>query len=55
MKSKNENNEKNIIENDDKKKKQEDSNIVYEYKKPEKDIRKIIPYCNNLFYITKKE
>ncbi len=42
-------------EKDDKKKEKTDSNIKYEFKKPEKDIKKIIPYCNNLFYIIKNE
>ena len=40
---------------DEKKKEKTDANIKYEFKKPEKDIRKIIPHCNNLFYIIKNE
>ena len=40
---------------DDKKKEKSDSNIKYEFKKPQKDIKKIIPNCNNLFYIIKNE
>ena len=40
---------------DEKKNENTDSNIKYEFKKPEKDIRKIIPNCNNLFYIIKNE
>ena len=42
-------------EKDDKNKEKTDANIKYEFKKPEKDIRKIIPHCNNLFYIIKND
>jgi hypothetical protein len=40
--------------NDDKKNKKE-SSVKYEFKKPEDDILKIIPFCNNIFYIRKNE
>ena len=42
-------------EKEDKKKEKTDTNIKYEFKKPGKDIKKIIPHCNNLFYIIKSD
>ena len=39
----------------DKNKEKTDANIKYEFKQPEKSIRKIIPHCNNLFYIVKND
>lgn len=39
----------------EKKKDKTDSNVKYDFKMPDRDIRKIIPFCNNIFTIQKNE
>lgn len=35
--------------------KKAETNVKYEYKKPDKDLLKILPFCNNIFSIQKSD
>ena len=45
----------NKKDKEEKKKEKTDSNVKYDFKRPENEITKIIPFCNNIFSIQKNE
>ena len=46
---------KKTKEKDDKKTEKYETNVKYDYKKPDNDLLKIIPFCNNIFSIQKSD
>lgn len=51
----NDGNNTNKDKNNKKEKTRKIENMEYEYREPEQDIRKIIPFCTNIFFIRKNE
>lgn len=56
-KNQEEEDKKKKTKNNEEKKKgpKNESSVKYEFKKPEDDLLKIIPFCNNIFTIQKNE
>lgn len=50
-----EDDKKKKTKGDEKKKFKNETNVKYEFKRPDDEIRQIIPFCNNIFYIQKNE
>ena len=48
-------NNNKIKDKDEKKTDKNETNVKYEFKKPDNDLLKIIPFCNNIFSIQKSD